>query len=154
MKKLFIICILFCSFTAVLSAQDKAADIKRLLEVMESQKMMDLVTSQVSGAFLQQARASIQGEEQKAKYDKFAEYVMQEGKNMSMKILNEEVVKSYDKYFTQQEIKELIKLHENPVMKKVLKLTPEINQEMMSAVTTKYLPEYQAKIMQKMNELK
>ena len=115
MKKLFIICILFCSFTAVLSAQDKAADIKRLLEVMESQKMMDLVTTQVSGAFLQQARASIKGEEQKAKYDKFAEYVMQEGKNMSMKILNEEVVKSYDKYFTQQEIKDLIKLYENPV---------------------------------------
>lgn len=154
MKKLFIICILFCSFTAVLNAQDKAADIKRLLEVMESQKMMDLVTTQVSGAFLQQARASIQGEEQKAKYDKFAEYVMQEGKNMSMKILNEEVVKSYDKYFTQQEIKELIKLYENPVMKKVLKLTPEINQEMMSAVTTKYMPEYQAKVMQKMSELK
>lgn len=116
--------------------------------------MMDLVTTQVSGAFLQQARASVQGEEQKAKYDKFVEYVMQEGKNMSMKILNEEMVKYYDKYFTQQEIKELIKLYESPVMKKVLKLTPEINQQMMSAVTTKYLPEYQAKVMQKMNELK
>jgi hypothetical protein len=64
------------------------------------------------------------------------------------------MVKYYDKYFTQQEIKELIKLYESPVMKKVLKLTPEINQQMMSAVTTKYLPEYQAKVMQKMNELK
>ena len=73
---------------------------------------------------------------------------------MSMKILNEEMVKSYDKHYTQQEIKELIKLYETPVMQKVLKLSPIINQEMMSAVTTKYLPEYQAKIMQKMNELK
>jgi len=154
MKKLLIICMLTCSLTTVLNAQDKSADIKRLLEVMESEKMMDMVTSQVSGAFLHQARASVQGEEQKAKYDKYVEYVMQEGKNMSMKILNEEMVKSYDKHYTQQEIKELIKLYETPVMQKGLKLSPIINQEIMSAVTTKYLPEYQAKVMQKLNELK
>ena len=71
-----------------------------------------------------------------------------------MKILNEEMVKSYDKHYTQQEIKELIKLYETPVMQKVLKLSPIINQEIMSVVTTKYLPEYQAKVMQKLNELK
>jgi len=79
---------------------------------------------------------------------------MQIAKEISKKMLNEDMVASYDKYFTQNEINDFILFYKSPSGQKFILVTPDIQKDMMTAMMQKYMPEIQKTIKAKMDESK
>lgn len=154
MKKLMIISVLLLSVTFISFGQDKSADLKKLFTLMNTDKMLDDMMNNMIPAMKQQAGAQIQGADAKEKMEKYIEFLMTETKELSKKLINEEMVQIYDKHFTATEIKDLIVFYESPTGQKMLAKTPEITKDLMNAMVTKYMPEYQEKLRKKLEELK
>ena len=79
---------------------------------------------------------------------------MTETKELTKKIVNEEMVRLYETHFTHSEIKDMIAFYESPTGKKMLEKTPELTTDLMNVMMTKYMPEFQQKIGGKLEELK
>lgn len=154
MRKLFLLTIFTIGATLISFGQDKAADLKRLFEIMDSEKMVNTIMDSMIPMLKQQASSQIQGENAKERFDKYMDFVFTETKALTKKLMDVEMVQIYDKYFTEQDIKDLIKFYESPVGKKMLAISPELSKELMNAMMTKYLPEFQEKMIKKMEELK
>ena len=153
MKKLLLLTILAISFTISAVAQDKAADLKKLFELMQTEKMIDAMMDNMIPALKQQASGQIQGDDAKEKFEKYIEFLMEESKKLSKMLVNEEMISIYDRHFSGEEIKDLIKFFESPTGKKMLEKTPEITKDLMDSMMTKYMPEFQEKLVNKIKEL-
>jgi hypothetical protein len=153
MKKLLIISVL-AIFSITAFSQDKAADLKKLIKLMDSEKMIDNMMNSLVPALQQQTAGQIQGDSAKQKMEQYIKFMMSEVKTMTIRLVNEDMVQIYDKHFTQQEIKDLINFYESPTGKKMLAKTPEISSDLMNIMMAKYLPEFREKLMKKLNELK
>jgi len=154
MKKLLFLSILTIVFTMSSNAQDKASDLKKLFKLMDSEKMIDGMMNNMILALKQQASGQIQENGAKEKYDKYIDFMMNEVKELSKKLVNEEMVNIYDKHFTHEEIKDLVQFYESPTGKKLLEKNPEITKDLMNSMMTKYMPEFQERLIKKMEELK
>jgi hypothetical protein len=118
MKKLLLLSIIAIVFSIGSFAQDKASDLKKLFELMDSEKMIDGIMNNMIPSLKQQASVQIQGEDAKEKFDQYIDFLMSETKELSNKLVNEEMVDIYDKYFSHEEIKDLISFYESPTGKK------------------------------------
>jgi len=136
------------------NAQDKASDLKKLFKLMDSEKMIDGMMNNMILALKQQASGQIQENGAKEKYDKYIDFMMNEVKELSKKLVNEEMVNIYDKHFTHEEIKDLVQFYESPTGKKLLEKNPEITKDLINSMMTKYMPEFQERLTKKMEELK
>lgn len=154
MKRLSTLCILVIVLTMNISAQDKTSDIKKLFTLLDIEKTTDGMVSGLIPMLKQQASEKIKGSDAKEKFDQHINFLMEETKNLSNRIVNEEMPMIYEKHFTHDEIKDLIKFYESPTGKKLLEKTPEISKDMMNAMISKYMPEFQERIKNKMEELK
>ncbi len=154
MKKLLFLSILTIVFTMSSNAQDKASDLKKLFKLMDSEKMIDGMMNNMILALKQQASGQIQENGAKEKYDKYIDFMMNEVKELSKKLVNEEMVNIYDKHFTHEEIKDLVQFYESPTGKKLLEKNPEITKDLINSMMTKYMPEFQERLIKKMEELK
>ena len=79
---------------------------------------------------------------------------MQIMKNISTRMLNEDMLILYDKYFTQEEINDFIHFYKTPSGQKYINSTPEITKEMMTIMMQKYMPEIKNAMMGKIEEKK
>lgn len=154
MKKLLFLSILTISFAMNAVAQDKASDLKKLFKLMDTEKMIDGMMDSMIPALKQQAGSRITGDGAKEKFDKYMEFMMNETKELSKKLVNEEMIQIYDKYFTQEEIKDLITFYESHTGRKMLEKSPEITKDLMNSMVTKYMPEFQKNLTKKLEELK
>ncbi|MBK8392103.1 MAG: DUF2059 domain-containing protein [Saprospiraceae bacterium] len=153
MKKLLILTILTLTCSVTSFAQDKATDLKKLFSLMDTEKMIDGMMDNMVTVFKQQANEQFQGADA-SKTDKYFEFVVQETKVMSKKLVNEDMVNIYDKHFTQDEVKDLIKFFESSTGKKMLDKTPQITMDLMNVIMEKHMPEFQEKLEKKLEELK
>ncbi len=155
MKKLILLSILTISFVMNCSAQDKkASDLKKLFELMKAEKMIDGMMESMIPMMKQQANGKIMDDNAKEKYDKHMGLVMNEMKELSKKIINEEMPLIYDKHFTHKDIKQLIKFYKSPIGQKMLDKTPELTKDLMNSIMTKQMPELQDKFSKKLMESK
>ena len=120
---------------------------------MDTEKMIDGMMDNMVTVFKQQANEQFQGDDS-AKTDKYFEFVVEETKVMSKKLVNEDMVNIYDKHFTQDEVKDLIKFFESSTGKKMLDKTPQITMDLMNVIMEKHMPEFQEKMEKKLEELK
>jgi hypothetical protein len=67
---------------------------------------------------------------------------------MVTKIVNEDLVDIYDKHFTLQEIKDFTNFYKSKSGQQLLNKTPEITQELMMIMQSKYLPGMQKSMME------
>lgn len=116
--------------------------------------MVDGMMDNMIPALKQQASGQIKGDDAEVKFNTYMDFMMNEVKKLSIKLVNEEMVNIYDKHFTQDEIKDLIKFYESPTGKKLLETTPEISKDLMNSMMTNYMPEFQEKLTNKLYELK
>ena len=75
-------------------------------------------------------------------------------KNITNRMLNEDMVLIYDKYFNQEEINDIISFYKTPSGHKWIKSTPEITKELMTVMMQKYMPEIQKAMKEKAEENK
>ena len=153
MKKVFLFSILTVVFTMSSIAQDKTSDLKKLFELMQSEKMVGEALDNMAPMLRQQASEKIKGSNSQEKLDKYVNFIKEGLKEISNELINKEMVNNYSENFTHEEIQDLIKFYESPTGKKVIEKTPELTKGLMNSMMSKYMPEFQEKLKQQMDEL-
>ena len=121
---------------------------------MQQEKMIDQMMSNMSSVMKQQAQSQITGEEAEQKLENYIQFMTEELKALTLQLVAEDLPSIYDKYFTHQEIKDLIAFYQSSTGQKMIEKTPEISKDLLGIMMNKYLPDFQQKLMQKMQELK
>ena len=152
MKKLFlpVILVIFMSFN--LSAQTKKDKIVQLFELMNSDKMINGMVDNMSKMFQNQA-SELKNAKKDSIQQEYFSYVMSETKEFIRKLINEDMVKIYDKYFTEPEIQKYIEFYNSPEGKKFIEQSPSIQNDLMTNVINNYLPDLKIKFKNKLDEL-
>ncbi len=131
-------------------AQDKAADIRELFKLMQTEKMIDNTTGHMAEAMRQQVKGKITDE---AKFDEYMNFVVEESRAVSKKMVYTDLVEIYDRQFTHEEIKAYLGFYKTPAGQKMITLMPEIQNELMQRLSQNHMPELQAKFKDKLAEL-
>lgn len=139
MKKVVLV-ILLCVATIVNSySQTKQESIQELFRVMSLDSLMDKT---IKSSLLMQTM--VKDSSSKAHFFKERmSSLMPTLQEICKKMINEDMVTVYGKYFSQNEINELIAFYKTPVGQKFIKVTPVIQNEMRKILIGKYLPEIQ-----------
>ncbi|MBC7916015.1 MAG: DUF2059 domain-containing protein, partial [Pyrinomonadaceae bacterium] len=87
-------------------------------------------------------------------FTEYMAYVKEETKAFSKKMINEDMVNIYTKYFTDEDIKNFTQFYSSPSGKKMIELTPTFQKELMTSMMTTEMPLLQAKFKKKLEELK
>lgn len=152
MKKVILtsaICLMvyICGYT-----QTKQESIKELFRLMKMESNTDeMFNKMIPGMYnqmQQQNKDSISSERSKEIMESF----MQEAKAMSIKMINEDMVALYDKYFTQNEINDFIVFYKTPSGQKFIEVSPKIQIDLMTVMGEKYIPEIKKSIKAKTSQ--
>jgi hypothetical protein len=149
MKKFIIIIISCLVFGGIISAQTKKDDIRELFTLLDPGQMIDKIFENMIDVFKHHGNTQIRHEDQ----EEFTAYLTNEVKKMTDNLINEHMLNIYDKYFTHEEIKSLIKFYKTPAGKKMITTMPDIQKDIMTIMMNKHIPEFQEKIQKKMEEL-
>ncbi|MFA7274620.1 MAG: DUF2059 domain-containing protein [Crocinitomicaceae bacterium] len=141
------------SFSTIFG-QKKQEDIKKLFSIMQSEKMMDAMYENLVSSFSEYAKTQFGEESGADKMEDYLKFVMEESKAMLKRFMEEDMVSIYDSYFSEKEINDLIEFYQSSTGKKFLKSSPDIMKETMDIMLTKYLPEMQSRLMEKLEEMK
>ena len=149
MKKVIII-MLVCLAGLQLNAQNKQEKTTKLISIMHSEQMTNKLFDNMLQMMTQQSEKSLTKEQQ----EKLSSFIVSELKDMTKKAVNEYYPKIYDNYFTEKDIKELIKFYKSAAGQKYLKVTPDIQNDLMQNYMKTDFLEFQKKIEQKKKEIK
>jgi len=152
MKKL-ILAFAFCIFTFSNGfALTKQESIKQLFQVMKTDSITEKMFTSMMLPMMNQMQSmdSVSKNHFKEKMQSMVPVF----KNITNKMLNEDMVVLYDKYFTQEEINDFIHFYETPSGQKWINLTPDITKELMTVMMQKYMPEITKAIAEKFEEKK
>jgi len=152
MKKviLFATLIFFVSFN--LSAGNKKDKIIQLFGLMNSDKMINSMVDNMSKMFQNQS-SEITNSKKDSIQKVYMAYVLDETKVFSKNLINNDMVIIYDKYFTEKEIDNYIEFYQTSEGKKMLDLTPNIQNDLISNIMNNYLPDLKTKFKNKLEEL-
>lgn len=153
--------LLILCFTLSLSAQDesteelvpqrsKMEDINYLLfDVMQSEKIIDETIGSIVAQF-EDVGAELSPDD----FEEFRDAVLEIASSKTKKLMRLDMPGLYDKYFTHDEIKELIVFFATAAGSKYIRVSPKIQEEIMNLMMTRYLPELRNEINLKLKELK
>lgn len=79
---------------------------------------------------------------------------MQRSKEIALRMLNEDFVDIYDKYFSEKEIDDFRNFYQSPSGQKLLNKTPDITKDVMSIMTTKYQSGLQQSLIKDIEEFR
>jgi len=145
MKKLILV--LFISIPALFNcqAQTKQENIKVLFQLMQTdsvvEKMMNSMLPIMMNSIPQQQDSTA-----KSLMDATMKKMTQVMLDITKRLLNEDMVGLYDKYFTERDIKDLVAFYRSSAGKKMIAVSPELDKEMMTILMSKYMPEIQNKL--------
>ncbi|MCG8700307.1 MAG: DUF2059 domain-containing protein [Bacteroidales bacterium] len=133
-----------------LQAQSKTEKINSLINLMQPNKIIDKSFANMNQMFKEQAKKELSQDASK----KYNEYMMDETKEIVKILMNTDLPQIYNKYFTEDEIDAMIIFYQSPAGKKLTKVTPNIQKELITALMKKYIPEVRQKFSAKIEELK
>lgn len=154
MKKLIFISVFYFVASVNLYSQTKQESIKELFHLMHQDSMIDKMFSTMIPSMLNQMQGQTKDSSSIARSKRMMDSTMQEVKEFSKKLIDEDMVVIYDKYFSQEEINDFISFYKSPSGQKYLKMSPEITKELMMIMMQKYMPEMQKMMNIKFEELK
>jgi hypothetical protein len=149
MKKVIII-VLVCLAGLQLDAQNKQEKITELISIIHSEQMTNKMFDNMLQMMMQQSEKSLTKEQQ----GDLSSFTVSGLKDIIKKAVNEYYPKIYDKYFTEKDIKELIKFYKSAAGQKYLKVAPDIQNDLMQNYMKADFLEFQKKVEQKKNEIK
>lgn len=146
MKKV-ILAAVFCFFAFVSGySQTKQESIKELFKVMQTDSLMAKTFDAIISGSMTNLRGVIKDSAANAATNVMMKSMMQNLKVMMKKMIDEDMVSLYDKYFTQNDINAYIIFYKSPSGQKFLKVTPDLQKDLMNVMMTKYMPEIQKSI--------
>jgi len=148
--KTFLLITLVSLASCQLNAKSKHDKIVELLEIMQSEKMIDKTFSNMIEVFKNQPGEELNKEQE----EELLVFSMNEMKAIAKKAIEEDYPAIYDKYFSEKEIDELINFYQSSAGQKYLKAMPEIQKDFMQVMMRKYMPEFKKKMEEKKKEIK
>jgi hypothetical protein len=150
MKRLLIITCLALALVPTAVAQTKKENIRELLVLMGAEEQYGQSIKTMVPMMLRQYQSSATEAQRKILTD----FANKEGKVMMKTVLDQDITAYYEKTFTDGEIRDILAFYKTPAGKKLVKSSPEIQQELSQVMMKKYLPEFQKKLAAKMKEIK
>ena len=146
MKKFFIILLLSLLSVSYSQAQTKQESIKQLFKLMKTDSLYDKMMESIVPTIMQQSSKDASDPEAAATMKKAIDAM----KPIMNKMLNEDMVAIYDKYFTESEIKVYIAFYKSPSGQKFVNVTPAMQTDIMNIMMQKYMGEIQKAVMDTM----
>lgn len=155
MKKVILI-LMICIPSLMGYSQTKQESIKELFHVMQQDSIMDKMFSTMIPSMLAQMKSQNPQKESlaEARSNEMMKSSMQTARAILKKMMDEDMVALYDKYFSQKEINDYIAFYKSPSGQKFIKVTPDISKDLMMIMMQKYVPQIQEAIKAKTEEMK
>ena len=133
----------------------KQNSIKELFQIMQQDSMMEKMFSKMIPSMMNQMKSQLNLTDSitNVRFNELTISVSQAVKEITKKMLEEDMVVLYDKYFSQNEINDFITFYKSPSGQKFIFVTQDISKDMMMIVQ-KYMPEVQKAIRGKVEEMK
>jgi len=152
-KSIFLLLFSVCIFSGTF-AQSKQESIKELMHIMKSDSMMMKMVDQMMPAIMNRVNLKMKDQaDAKEKSEKVMIILKQIITEMTPKIMDQ-IVLSYDKYYTENEIKDIITFYKSPTGQKSINTMPLIMKDMMGNMTSTLIPDMAKEIVARMAELK
>ena len=84
---------------------------------------------------------------------KLMERTMKKSKENALRLLNEDMVDIYDKYFTEGEIDDFANFYQSKSGQKLLNKMPDITKELMAVMSAKYQKDFQQSFMKDVEDI-
>lgn len=156
MKKLIIV-LMFCFPVLMINSysQTKQESIKELFKAMKQDATVDRMFSSIVPLMMNQIKSQLPVDSlASAKADEMIKSTMQVVKDITKKMIDEDMVSLYDKNFSQNEINDYIAFYKSPSGQKLIEVTPEISKDLVMIMMQKYMPEIQKTLKEKSEEMK
>lgn len=155
MKKVILV-LMICMPSLMGYSQTKQESIKELFHVMQQESTMDKMFNSMIPSMINQMKSQhpINDSVANARSNELMKATMQTTKLILKKMMDEDMVALYDKYFSQKEINDYIVFYKSPSGQKFIKVTPDISKDLMEIMMQKYIPEIQNAVKAKIEEMK
>ena len=110
------------------------------------------MTNQMAAIFKDSAYANT-GIDYSAKLEKLMTKYMDQSKINALRLLNEDMVDIYDKYFSDKEIDDFRKFYTSKSGQQLLNQMPNITRDLMAIMSTKYQSGFQQSLMKDIQEI-
>ena len=153
MKKVILVSV-FC-FVAFINgySQAKKESIKELFNLMQTDSLIDKMSASIAPSILNQMPCQLTDSVKSARLAEIIISIMPSVKELIKKLLDENMVDIYDKYFTQNEINDYISFYKTPSGQKLIQVSPDIQKDLMEVMSQRYMPELQNNVKVKFDEL-
>ena len=123
---------------------------------MQQDSIMDKMFSSMIPSMIEQMKSQhpINDSLANARSNEMMKAMMQTTRLIMKKMMDEDMVALYDKYFSQKEINDYIAFYKTPSGQKFIKVTPDISKDLMEIMMQKYVPEIQNAVKTKVEEIK
>lgn len=146
MKKTILFSILFSVITFTATSQTKQESIKLLIHLMHTDSMMEKTFDAIVPTLMAQFPEECQDSAKLVARTQRVNSITTLCKELFDKMLKEDIVALYDKFYTENEINDLIAFYRTPTGQKVIQKMPEMQNEIMATVMRKYMPKMKEKI--------
>ena len=163
MKQIVLSIGLLLVLTTQVQSQDltKKEKIKALFSIMHQDSLMIKTMDRMAGSMTKNM-ASMFSDTIYSKMDidiskmtqKIMEKSMQKSKEISLRLVNEDMVDIYDKYFTIGEIDDFSNFYKSKSGQKMLTQMPDISQDIMNVMNTKYMADFMQILRKDMEEMR
>lgn len=138
-----------CNICGIAQMTPKQQAIKELFLIMHQDSLMNKTMNTMSGAMIANSR-NLNSNDTAANntMQRMMAKSMEATQDMVTKLINEDMVDVYDKYFTLQEIKDFTSFYKSKSGQQLLNKMPDITKDIMTIMATKYAPAMQQSMMQ------
>jgi hypothetical protein len=148
--------LMICILSLTGYSQTKQESIKELFHVMQQDSTMEKMFSSMIPSMMNQMKSQFPVKDSlaNARSNELLKSTMQTIKIITKKMMDEDMVALYDKYFSQNEINDYIAFYKSPSGQKFINVSPFITKDLMMIMMQKYMPEIQKMAKAKAEELK
>ena len=133
-------------FSANGEAQTKQEKIQELLHLTSQDSLMEKTFNGMLSSMLANIESKVQDSTQRARFNRMTQRLTTVMGEIKERIIKEDMVEIYDKYFTVNEIQDFIDFYKTPSGQKMLMKMPDIQKDIMQSVFQKYMPLIQEKL--------
>ena len=163
MYKILVLSAFALAFTSTGLAQNSAKKekIKTLFTIMHQDSLMIKTMNAMTMPMMKNLETMLNdtaykknGVDVSRLVQQMVEKSQQKSKEIALRLLNEDLVDIYDKYFTIEEINDFTNFYKTKSGQKFLGQMPDISKDIMTVMTTKYQGDLQQSIMQVVEDMR
>jgi len=151
-KTVFLLLFSVCFFSGAF-AQTKQESIKELIHILKNDSMINKTLDAMIPSMVNQMQSQMKDSTAKARSMEVAKMAMESAKEAMPKMMDL-MTASYDKYFTEQEIKAFITFYKTPAGQKYISVMPEMMKDIMGNMMKNFIPDMKKSMEAKMEALK